>query len=240
MQSTTDAGWHVVPMGDSCLVIELGRSINPDTNRAVHAVADFLRAHPIPGVVDIVPTYTTVAVHYRPQDFAAGALLPYRQLTRSIEEILTRGVPLGQNTARVVEIQVCYGGEFGPDLPEVAAACGLTPEQVVQLHCESASVVYMIGFAPGHPYTGGLDPRLNVPRRSTPRTSVPEGTVAIANGQTAIYPMQSPGGWNLIGATPLKMFDPTLAAPSRLLAGDRLRFVPISPEQYYAMRESRP
>lgn len=229
-----------MPMGDTCLVIELGRSINLDTNQAVHAVADYLRAHPLLGVVDIVPAYTTVAIHYRPQVFAVGELAPYRQLSQSIEEILTRGIALGQKSTRTVEIPVCYGGEFGPDLQEVAAVRGLTPEQVVHFHCESASVVYMLGFAPGHPYAGGLDPRLIVPRRSTPRTSVPEGTVAIANGQTVIYPMQFPSGWNLIGATPLKMFDPTQASPSRLLPGDRLRFVPISQEQYYAMQEPKP
>jgi inhibitor of KinA len=229
-----------VPMGDTCLVIELGRSINLDTNQAVHAVADYLRAHPLLGVVDIVPAYTTVAIHYHPQVFAVGELAPYRQLSQSIEEILTRGIALGQKSTRTVEIPVCYGGEFGPDLQEVATVRGLTPEQVVQFHCESASVVYMLGFAPGHPYAGGLDPRLIVPRRSTPRTSVPEGTVAIANGQTVIYPMQFPSGWNLIGATPLKMFDPTQASPSRLLPGDRLRFVPISQEQYYAMQEPKP
>lgn len=229
-----------MPMGDTCLVIELGRSINLDTNQAVHAVADYLRAHPLLGVVDIVPAYTTVAIHYRPQVFAVGEFAPYRQLSQSIEEILTRGIALGQKSTRTVEIPVCYGGEFGPDLQEVATVRGLTPEQVVHFHCESASVVYMLGFAPGHPYAGGLDPRLIVPRRSTPRTSVPEGTVAIANGQTVIYPMQFPSGWNLIGATPLKMFDPTQASPSRLLPGDRLRFVPISQEQYYAMQEPKP
>ncbi len=234
-----DKEWRIAPMGDTALVIELGRSVNPGTNRTVHALADYLRAHPIPGVVDIVPGFNTVAIHYRPQEFTAGVLAPYRQLSQEIEEILQRGVTSGERPTRTVEIPVCYGGEFGPDLGEVAAACGLTPEQVVQLHCESESVVYMLGFAPGQPYVGGLDSRLTVPRRSTPRTSVPEGTVAIANDQTAIYAMQSPGGWSLIGATPLKMFDPDRTPPARLEPGDRLHFVPISQEQYHAMRECK-
>jgi KipI family sensor histidine kinase inhibitor len=234
-----DKEWRIAPMGDRGLVIELGRSINPVTNRTVHALADYLRTHPIAGVVDIVPGFNTVAIHYRPQDFSAGALSPYRQLSQEIEEILQRGVATGARSVRAVEIPVCYGGEFGPDLGEVAAACGLTPEQVVQLHCESESVVYMLGFAPGQPYVGGLDSRLIVPRRSTPRTIVPEGSVAIANGQTSIYAMQSPGGWSLIGATPLKMFDPDRTPPARLEPGDRLHFVPISQEQYHAMRERK-
>ena len=136
-----DKEWRIAPMGDTGLVIELGRSVDPGTNRAVHALADYLRTHPIPGVVDIMPGFNTVAIHYRPQEFTAGALAPYRQLSQEIEGILQRGVATGEHSTRAVEIPVCYGGEFGPDLAEVAAACGLTPEQVVQLHCESESVV---------------------------------------------------------------------------------------------------
>ena len=134
---------------------------------------------------------------------------------------------------------VCYGGEFGPDLAEVAAACGLAPEAVTELHRASPHVVYMLGFAPGFPYIGGLDQRLAMPRRSTPRERVPAGTVAIARDQTAIYSLETPGGWNMIGRTPLKLFNPLADPPCLLQAGDELRFVPISPQQYQTIQEQQ-
>jgi inhibitor of KinA len=161
--------------------------------------------------------------------------LPYQAICRSIESILGRGIGRERAKTRVVDVPVCYGGAFGEDLPAVAAACELTPEQVIDLHVASRHVVYMLGFAPGFPYIGGLDPRLAVPRRATPRTRIPAGTVAIARDQTAIYSLETPGGWNMIGRTPLKLFDPAADPPCLLRAGDEVRFVPLSEEQYRAI-----
>ena len=237
MKSTADGDWHIRPMGDCCLIIEFGLKVDTATNQLVHAVADYLQAHLPKGVLDIVPAFTTVALHYRPEALEHGSASPYQQLKDGVETILGSGITAKQHTARSVEIPVCYGGEFGPDLVEVAAACRLTPDQVVALHGASESIVYMLGFAPGHPYAGGLDPKIAVPRRATARTSVSEGTVAIANGQTVIYPMKSPGGWNLIGRTPLKLFDPAATPPCLLQPGDQLRFVAISRQQFDAIRE---
>ena len=240
MKSTADGGWRIRPMGECCLIIELGLKVDTATNRLVHAVADALQAHPPEGVIDIVPCFTTVALHYRPEALEHVSASPYQQLKDAVETILGSGITAQRHTARIVEIPVCYGGEFGPDLVEVAAACRLAPDQVVTLHGASESIVFMLGFAPGHPYAGGLDPEIAVPRRATARTSVSEGTVAIANGQTVIYPMQSPGGWNLIGRTPLKLFDPASTPPCLLQPGDQLRFVAISRQQFDAIRERQP
>ncbi|MEO6566507.1 MAG: 5-oxoprolinase subunit PxpB [Casimicrobiaceae bacterium] len=219
-------------MGDRCVIVEFGQRIDPDINRAARAFAGYLLAHPIEGVVDIVPGYTTVAIHYRPETFAAGTA-PYQQFCGLIETMLASAIVDECGTTRLVEVPVCYGGEFGPDLPEVAAACGLAPDDLIALHAASPHIVYMLGFAPGFPYIGGLDRRLAVPRRATPRTKVPAGTVAIAGEQSAIYSLETPGGWNMIGRTPLTLFNPDADPPCLLQPGDEVRFVPISPQQYH-------
>jgi inhibitor of KinA len=221
-------------MGDGCLIVEFGQRVDEEINRTARSVADYLMAHPIEGVVDIVPAFTSVAVHYRPEALTDSTTRdpPHRRLRRRIEAILAQGVARPSDVPRVVEVPVCYGGDFGPDLAEVAAACGLPPEQVIELHGASPHVVYMLGFAPGFPYLGGLDPRLAMPRRATPRTRIPAGTVAIAREQTAIYSLETPGGWNLIGRTPLKLFTPQASPPCLLQLGDSVRFVPISLERF--------
>lgn len=221
------------------MIVEFGSCIDPEINRKVHAFAAHLQTHPIKGVLDIVPSFTTVALHYRPEVLASATQTPLQALTHILEKILLKGVESDRQTTRTIDIPVCYGGEFGPDLSEVAKACGMTQKETIQLHCTSESVVFMIGFAPGHPYAGGLDPRLSLPRRATPRTKVAKGTVAIANGQTVIYPLQLPSGWNLIGRTPLQLFDPESETPSLLEPGDCLRFISITPEQFHAMQEQR-
>lgn len=250
MESDTDEGWRIEPAGDRCLMIEFGRRVDPAINRTVHAMADYLLEHPIAGVTDVVPAFTTVAVHYRPEAIEAGGGAapsagdaqpgdsPYRRLERSIQAILSKGVAGERHAERTIEIPVCYGGEFGPDLEEVAAACGLTAEQVVELHGASDHMVYMLGFAPGFPYMGGLDPRLAMPRRSTPRVRIAPGTVAIAREQSAVYTLETPGGWNLIGRTPLTLFTPHASSPTLLRPGDHVRFVPVSQARFDALREA--
>jgi inhibitor of KinA len=239
MSSNTHVTWRVEPMGDRCLIVEFGQRVDPEINQTARSVADYLLAHPIEGVVDIVPAFTTVAIHYRPEAFADGlpSELPYQQLCRRVETILAQGVARHRGAARVVEVPVSYGGEFGPDLAEVATACKLTPEQVIELHGASPHVVYMLGFAPGFPYIGGLDRRLALPRRATPRTKIPAGTVAIAREQSAIYSIETPGGWNMIGRTPLRLFNPEANPPCLLQPGDEVRFVPIALEQYQTIQE---
>jgi len=221
-------------MGDRAMMIELGDRVDPRINQTVRAVADALLASPLEGVVDVVPAFTTVTIHYRPERIATRGAddLPHRRVARWIETVLDRGIATDIAAERTVDVPVCYGGEFGPDLDDVAARCELTPSQVIEIHAASPHLVYMLGFAPGFPYLGGLDERLAMPRRATPRTRVPAGTVAIAREQTAIYSIETPGGWNLLGRTPVTLFAPLADPPCLLRPGDRVRFVPISLDRY--------
>lgn len=227
------SGWRIVPLGDRCLVVEFESRVDADINRRARSLASLLLEKPPPCVVDVVPAFCTVAVYYRPEHFGATPS-PFQQFRLQIESLLEAGVEPREAPARVVPVPVCYGGAHGPDLEEVARARGLAPEQVVEAHVASEHVVFMIGFTPGLPYIGGLDPRLAVPRRATPRTRIPAGTVAIARDQTVIYSLETPGGWNLIGRTPVKLFDPAADPPCRLQAGDRIRFVPITTDEFDA------
>jgi inhibitor of KinA len=226
-------GWQVVPLGDQCLIVEFESRVDAGINRRARSFAGLLLRDPPPGVVDVVPAFCTVAVYYRPENFEPTPS-PFQQLRVRIEALLASDVASAQAPARDVPVPVCYGGAYGPDLEEVAGLCGMAPEEVIQAHVASAHEVFMLGFSPGFPYIGGLDPRLSLPRRSTPRTHIPAGTVAIARDQTAIYTFETPGGWNLIGRTPLRLFDPLADPPCRLQPGDRIRFVPISPSEFDA------
>lgn len=225
---------RIHPQGDHCLIVELGDRIDPVFNARARALAAHLLEHPLPGVLDVVPAFTTVAVHYDPSAWwqPPGPEMPWRRLAHELSVALARTKFGRRETGRVVDIPVCYGGDFGPDLEEVAGARGLTTDEVIGLHATEAHFVYMLGFAPGHPYIGGLDRKLVMPRRTTPRVRVAKGSVAIARELTAIYPIDSPGGWNVIGRTPLPLFLPEQHPPCLLAAGDRVRFVPISLEAF--------
>lgn len=219
------------PLGDSALLISLGEEADDTTAGKARAVADALRQQGVSGVVDVVPVFATVAVYY---DITRTG--PYADFQESVREIATRAADaiLRVGATRTVEIPVCYGGEFGPDLAEVARAARLDAEAVIALHAKTEYRVYAIGFVPGFGYLGGLPKALHTPRRATPRPRVPAGSVGIGGVQTGIYPLESPGGWNLIGRTPLVMFDPARPEPARLHAGDRVRFRPITAEEFAA------
>jgi inhibitor of KinA len=231
--------WRIVPLGDRCLVVEFEQRVDAAINRKARALANALLARPPQGVVDVAPAFCSVAVFYRPEQFVSEPS-PFQQLRLAIEAVLGAGLESTPGPERVVRVPVCYGGEHGPDLDEVAAACGMTPDEVVRSHVAAEHVVFMLGFSPGFPYIGGLDPRLSLPRRATPRTSIPAGTVAIARDQTAIYSFETPGGWNLIGRTPIKLFDPLAEPPCRLQPGDQIRFFPIPPDEFDSPVHSMP
>lgn len=210
------------PLGDAALLVELGSGIDPDLNRRVHALAARLMAATLPGVVEIVPAYASALIHYDPlvldfTDLEAWAIA-------ALDGLVAASFP-----PRRVEIPVRYGGADGPDLEFVAAHAGLTPAAVIRLHSAAEYTVYMMGFQPGFPYLGGLNPAIAAPRLPTPRTRVPAGSVGIAGNQTGIYPSQSPGGWRLIGRTDLRLFDPSADPPCLLNPGDIIRFVPVTP-----------
>jgi inhibitor of KinA len=191
-------------------------------------------------VLDVVPAFTSVAIHYRPEALVEppGNELPYDRLAARVEQVLQAGVERKAPAQRRVDIPVCYGGEFGPDLEEIARARKVTPDELIAIHSQSPHVVYMLGFAPGFPYIAGLDERLAMPRRSTPRLKIPLGTIAIAGGQSVVYTLETPGGWNLIGRTPLRIFTPETDPPCLLRAGDAVHFVPITAEQYQVQHDA--
>lgn len=226
-------------LGDSAIVLQFGEVIEQTTHRAIQAVGAYLEEHPFAGLIEQVPAFTTLTVYYNPWLVSqAGRLDPYAEVARQLRDLLSQvQLPTDATATPVVEIPVCYGRRFGPDLELVARHTGLAPEQVVALHTAPEYLVYMIGFAPGFPYLGGMNELLAAPRKDQPRAEVPAGSVGIAGKQTGIYSMPTPGGWQLIGRTPLRLFTPEAASPSLLRAGQRLRFVCITEQEFHHLQE---
>lgn len=205
-------------MGDRSLLVELGDTISPDVNRRVQQLMLQLQQAPLPGVREIAPGYRSLLVVYDPLTVAAAELME-----RIAEAAAQQGLA-GLPQAKLLTVPVFYGGDYGPDLEGVAGHLGISSDEVIRLHTETVYRVYMIGFTPGYPYMGELPAALAVPRRSTPRTRVPKGSVGIAQRQTGIYPVESPGGWQIIGWTPIELFDPSRQLPSLLEMGDQVKF----------------
>lgn len=214
--------------GDRCLLAEYGSGIAVEINDKVRRMTASILRQKRPGIEGVVPSYTTLSVLYDPlgMDFAT--------LTRWLWELEADLDQTDLPAPRVVEVPVCYGGDFGPDLEFVATHNGLQVPEVVAIHSGATYHIYAVGFAPGFCYLGGLDRRVHVPRLPTPRTEVPAGSVGIAEAQTGVYPQTSPGGWRLIGRTPLRLFDPQRAEPVPYQAGDKIRFRPISADEFEA------
>ena len=210
------------PIADDALVLRVGNSIDAPTNARVHALCEIIRAQQPLWLRDLVPAYASVGVFFDPLLIEADALKAW---LRKVLAMLPADAQTTVAPARIVEIPVVYGGEAGPDLESAAAELGMTPVDLAKRHAACEYTVAMIGFAPGFPYLLGLDPALALPRLATPRTSVPAGCVGIGGTQTGIYPRESPGGWRLIGRTPLALFDPSRDEPALLAPGDRVRFV---------------
>jgi inhibitor of KinA len=229
---TTYERARLSPLGDSAAVVAFGDEIDPAINLRVRVFSDLLAAASMGGLVEHIPAFTNVTVIYDPLRSS------YSGIVAEIERVLD-AMPedLSESAAATVEIPVCYGGDFGPDLVSVAERNGLAPDEVIAIHCEPHYPVYMIGFAPGFPYLGGMSERISAPRLDSPREKIPAGSVGIAGTQTGVYPIETPGGWQLIGRTPLKLFDPQRDPPSLLHAGDRVRFFPIDRDEYERLLE---
>ena len=208
------------PLGDSAILIQLGDAINPALNARVHTLSGLLQTSP--AVIETVPAYCTVLVHYDP------LTTTYNQIKNIIEEKISLLDDSTNRPSRRLEIPILYGNASGLDFESVAATLALSPSELIRLHNEREYTVYMMGFTPGFPYLGILNEKLTLPRMSTPRTRVPAGSVAIAGSQTGIYPVDSPGGWHIIGHTPLKLFDPTSETPFLFAPGDIVKFIPTN------------
>lgn len=218
------------PQGDRCLSIDFGETISLETGRLCLSAAATLERAKLQGVTDIVPSYTAVALFYKPGVELGGT--DFATLCAQVDTQLNVELVQAATSARQVDIPVCYGGKHGPDLSDVAQKTGRTEQQVIALHSQPGSMVFGLGFSPGHPYIGVHDALFAMPRRDVPRTAVPAGSVAIANRQSTIYPTLLPSGWHILGATPLQLFDLRRPQPSLLLPGDQVRFIPISEQEY--------
>ncbi len=219
--------------GDACLLVEFGDSIDMTTNSLVRALDRSIASLGPSWLVETVPAYRSLAVYIDPWESSREEV---EDIIRSLCQFLE---PDLASKGPVIEIPVCYGGEFGPDLGRVSGHTGLSPEEVVSIHSSPCYHVFMMGFTPGFPYLGGMDPRLETPRLQRPRTVIPEGSVGIAGQQTGIYPIASPGGWNLVGRTPLRLFDPERGTPFLLESGMTVLFVPVSAEAFQKIRSGR-
>ncbi len=218
--------------GDSAVTVEFGSSISLEINGRVQEFRRLLEERALPGVRELVPTYRSLTVYFDPAEVDAERFVAtLESLADSTEE---RAAPGG----KVVVVPVCYGGEFGPDMANVAAHNGLLEEDVVRLHTEPDYYCYMLGFTPGFSYLGGMNEKIATPRLENPRTLIPAGSVGIAGSQTGIYPIDSPGGWQIIGRTPLVLFDPLREPPTLLDAGLRVRFEAIPEEEYNQIAEA--
>jgi inhibitor of KinA len=225
------------PLGDHAVLVTLGGSIDEATHQRVRAASARIDERAVPGVIDQVPAFASIAVHYDPARIAGPTdRTPYDRLVALLGSALADLHPDALPAPRVVDVPVAYGGELGPDLEDVARQHEMAPDDVIRIHAAGDYLVYMVGFMPGFAYLGGLSERIATPRRKTPRMAVPAGTVGIGGRQTGVYPLESPGGWNLIGRTPTRMFDIERDEPTLLAVGDRVRFRPISTAEFHDWR----
>jgi len=218
------AEYHLA--GDKGLLVEFGEGIDPRVNAKVRAMARALAKEKPLGVLEMIPTYRSILFFYDP------VLTDPQTLCALIETVENSLEKIEIEPFIIKEIPVCYSEEFGPDMENVQKAHGLTREEVIHLHSKREYLIYMVGFTPGFAFLGGLDEKLHTPRLATPRMLVAEGSVGIANNQTGMYPIASPGGWQIIGRTPLKLFAPDRANPFLYKAGDKIKFKPISKKEY--------
>jgi inhibitor of KinA len=223
----------VIPLGDSAAYVEFSSTLDLEVNSVVQRLALAILKRKIAWIRDVVPALGGLALHFH----LDHPEIPEKPLEASLALVLEnmKGLSSKEEPGRVIELPVCYETEFALDLEEVAKKAELSPEEVTHRHVSGEYRVLMMGFAPGHAYMGGLDPELAVPRRASPRAIVPAGAVAIANEQTVVYPYAISGGWNVIGRTPMTLFDATRARPSLLWPGDRVRFRAITREKFIEM-----
>ena len=217
--------------GDSAIVMEFGDTIEKEINARIAAVVENLKNKKIDGILDILPTYRSILINYDP------VKISYGEMVETLKGLSKADSNKQSDEVRLIEIPTLYGGEYGPDIDFVAKNAKLSEEEVIKIHSGTDYLVYMMGFIPGFTYLGGLDERIATPRLKSPRLKIDPGSVGIAGSQTGMYPLESPGGWQLIGRTPLKLFDDTKEPPVFIQAGDYIRYVPIDQKEYDRIKE---
>lgn len=221
----------ISPVGDRAISIDFGQVIDPTINRHIRQTIERIKELQLEGIIELVPTYCALLVEYD------AMLYSYSEICNIIEPTLEEGMANTTNElVTVVEVPTVYGGEFGPDLSFVASHNHLSEDEVISIHSGTDYLVYMLGFIPGFSYLGGMDSRIATPRLSSPRTVIPAGSVGIAGEQTGTYPSDSPGGWQIIGRTPVTMYDMSKAQAALLKAGDYVRYVPIDESEFHRIK----
>lgn len=215
-----------LPAGDKVIIVEFGNEISQEINNKVMALYHVLSNSHIKGIEELIPTYRSLMVQYNPAQVVYKELIDL--LTRLCKNLNEDKLP----KQKIIKVPVIYGQEFGPDIEFVARHNKISVKEVIQIHSSNDYLIYMLGFTPGFPYLGGMCEKIETPRLQTPRTKIPGGSVGIAGKQTGIYPIESPGGWQLIGRTPIKLYDPYRKPPILLKAGDFIRFVSVGLEEY--------
>ncbi|WP_240417660.1 5-oxoprolinase subunit PxpB [Paenibacillus periandrae] len=211
-----------LPLGDQVLLLQFAQEVSKELNLYIHQYVQAIQAARIKGIRQVVASFCSISISYDP------IFIRYQHLVNALQQIDTSEKAIGVRKGKVLHIPVVYGGEYGQDLDDVADTVGLSPEEVVRIHSSEAYLIYMLGFIASFPYCGDLNSRISVPRRINPRVKVEKGSIAIANQQTSIYPVSSPGGWHIIGRTPLNTFDPYSNPPSLFRAGDYIKFEAIT------------
>lgn len=226
---------HFKPLGDNAILITFGEGISEEIHASIKGFLKTLEDHLFNGLIEVVPSYTNICIYYDVfivDQWKSQGSSPYEKVVNYIKTLLEKENVVLDETGRIIEIPVCYGGIYGPDLSEVATYNYLTEQEVIDIHTKNECLIYMLGFAPGFAFMGGMDEKIATPRKETPRLKIPPGSVGIAGKQTGIYPFETPGGWQIIGRTPLKLFLPEQNPPTLFRAGDHIRFVAISEQEY--------
>lgn len=226
---------NILQTNEISALVEFGSKIDKDINKKIRIFCAYLDNEPFNGFIEYIPYFSSVSVIYNPLMLRSDE--PFNAVKEILEDIIAKLDFSGDYEENIVEIPVCYGGEFGPDLEHVAKVNKLTKDEVIDIHSNGSYLVYMIGFAPGFPYLGGLSEKIHTPRRESPRTAIPGGSVGIAGTQTGVYPIETPGGWQIIGRTPLKLFDLNSEHKTLLKCGDTAKFYPISYNEYLSLKE---
>ncbi|MCQ2517304.1 MAG: 5-oxoprolinase subunit PxpB [Lachnospiraceae bacterium] len=222
---------RILPTGDRALTVEFGNEIDEKINSHLMGFINEINRLKIKGIEELVPSFRAVLIHYNP------GVLSYDEICHKIKEVLANPFDDVGHRKRIVEVPVCYGNGLGPDIEHVAEHAGLSVEEVIDIHSREPYLIYMLGFQPGFPYLGGLDERIHTPRLDSPRLKLEAGSVGIGGAQTGLYPMESPGGWQIIGLTPVRCYNPDKENPIPYNAGDYIKFVPVDYEEYLRLKE---